>query len=57
MDVRFRLPGASVDVEAAARVAWVDRRVGMGLQFTRVDVGHQAAIDDFVGSHLAGARK
>src|SRR6187431_3822307 len=35
--VRFRLPGSKVDVEADSRVAWSDRRVGMGLQFEKVD--------------------
>src|SRR5213082_917220 len=29
--VRFRLPGSKVDVEADSRVAWSDRRTGMGL--------------------------
>jgi uncharacterized protein (TIGR02266 family) len=32
--VRFRLPGASRDIDADATVAWTDRRLGMGLQFT-----------------------
>ncbi len=32
--LRFRLPGTKKDVDAEARVAWSDRRVGMGLQFT-----------------------
>src|SRR5213076_2058837 len=35
--VRFRLPGSKRDIEAECRVAWSDRRVGMGLQFERVD--------------------
>ena len=32
--VRFRMPGTKKDIDAEARVAWSDRRVGMGLQFT-----------------------
>src|SRR6266567_5368939 len=39
--VRFRLPGSKVDVEADSRVAWSDRRVGMGLQFEKVDPADQ----------------
>ncbi len=31
--VRFRMPGAKRDVDAEGRVAWSDRRVGMGIQF------------------------
>ena len=46
--VRFRLPGSKVDVEADCRVAWSDRRVGMGLQFEKVESADQAAIDEFV---------
>ncbi len=47
--VRFRLPNAKRDVDAEARVAWSDRRVGMGLEFERIDPADQTAIDDFVG--------
>ena len=49
---RFRLPGSALDVEAQCRVAWSDPRVGMGLQFERVDPADQAAIDDYVDQHL-----
>src|ERR1700741_5468576 len=31
--LRFRLPGSKRDIDAEARVAWSDRRHGMGLQF------------------------
>jgi len=55
--VRFRLPGASGDVDAEAIVAWSDRRLGMGLQFTRIDAGAQASIDDFVRGHFFSNRK
>lgn len=55
--VRFRLPGARKDVEADARVAWVERRVGMGLEFTRIDAEHQAIINEFVQSHFFSNRK
>ena len=55
--VRFRLPGARKDVEADARVAWIERRVGMGLEFTRIDAEHQAIINEFVQSHFFSNRK
>ena len=49
---RFRLPGSALDIEAQCRVAWSDPRVGMGLQFERVDPADQAAIDDYVDRHI-----
>ena len=52
---RFRLPGSALDVEALCRVAWSDPRVGMGLQFERVDHADQTAIDDFVEQHPENA--
>jgi two-component system chemotaxis response regulator CheY len=55
--VRFRLPGAPRDVDAEAIVAWSDRRIGMGLQFTRIDADAQASIDDFVRAHFFSNRK
>jgi uncharacterized protein (TIGR02266 family) len=50
--IRFRLPGARREVEADARVAWSDRRIGMGFQFERLDAADQAAIDEFVDGHF-----
>jgi uncharacterized protein (TIGR02266 family) len=55
--VRFRLPGSKVDVEAECRVAWSDRRVGMGLQFEKVEAADQRAIDEFVDQHFFTNRK
>jgi CheY-like chemotaxis protein len=55
--VRFRLPGSKVDVEADSRVAWSDRRVGMGLQFEKVESADQKAIDEFVDQHFFTNRK
>ena len=55
--LRFRLPGAKKDVEAESRVAWSDRRVGMGMQFEKVDPADQAAIDEFVDQHFFTNRK
>jgi uncharacterized protein (TIGR02266 family) len=57
LKVRFRLPGSKRDVESECRVAWSDRRVGMGLQFERVESPDQAAIDEFVDQHFFSNRK
>jgi hypothetical protein len=55
--VRFRLPGSKHDIEAESRIAWSDRRVGMGLQFEKVNSEDQAAIDEFVDQHFFSNRK
>jgi uncharacterized protein (TIGR02266 family) len=55
--VRFRLPGSKRDIDAQGRVAWSDRRVGMGVQFEAVDRAHQAIIDGFVDAHFFSNRK
>jgi uncharacterized protein (TIGR02266 family) len=57
LKVRLRLPGTRREPEVDARVAWVDRRVGMGMQFTRVDKDDQAIIDTFVHRHFFSNRK
>jgi uncharacterized protein (TIGR02266 family) len=53
---RFRLPGSKRDIEAEGRVAWSDRRVGMGLQFEQVSAADQTAIDEFVDQHFFSHR-
>lgn len=55
--LRFRVPGAKRDIDAEARVAWSDRRVGMGFQFTSIDPPLQALIDDYVQRHFFSNRK
>ena len=55
--LRFRLPGGKKDIEADGVVRWIDRRLGMGLQFTRLEPGDQAALDDFVQGHFFTNRK
>src|SRR6187431_2623112 len=55
--LRFRLPGSKRDIDAEGRVAWSDRRVGMGIQFEKVDPGHQSLIDNFVDAHFFSNRK
>ena len=55
--VRFRVPGSAQDVDADGRVVWSDRRLGMGVQFERVDAAAQTTIDDFVDAHFFSSRK
>jgi uncharacterized protein (TIGR02266 family) len=55
--VRFRMPGSKRDVDAEGRVAWSDRRVGMGIQFETVDPANQTIIDNFVDAHFFSNRK
>jgi uncharacterized protein (TIGR02266 family) len=55
--LRFRLPGGKRDLDVEARVAWCDRRTGMGLQFEKVEPPDQAAIDEFVDAHFFTNRR
>ncbi|MSO45848.1 MAG: response regulator [Acidobacteria bacterium] len=55
--LRFRLPSGTKDIDAEATVTFADRRLGMGLQFGRIDPADQAAIEAFVRSHFFSNRK
>jgi uncharacterized protein (TIGR02266 family) len=55
--VRFRMPGSKRDIDAEGHVAWSDRRVGMGIQFDKVEPAHQTIIDHFVDAHFFSNRK
>jgi uncharacterized protein (TIGR02266 family) len=55
--VRFRMPVSKIDIDAEGRVAWHDRRVGMGIQFETVDPASQTIIDNFVDAHFFSNRK
>jgi uncharacterized protein (TIGR02266 family) len=55
--VRFRLPRSKRDVDAEGRIAWSDRRTGMGVQFEQVAAADQAAIDEFVDQQFFANRK
>jgi uncharacterized protein (TIGR02266 family) len=55
--IRFRMPGSKRDIDAEGHVAWSDRRVGMGIQFEKVDPANQALIDTFVDAHFFSNRK
>jgi len=54
--LRFRLPGARREIEADARVTWSDRRIGMGMQFERLEAIDQESIDEFVDGHFFTAK-
>jgi uncharacterized protein (TIGR02266 family) len=51
VEVRFRLPGRSAEIEALGRVAWSDRKVGMGVQFEQLRPNDEAMLDTFVEQH------
>ena len=51
IQVKFRLPGGQADIDAVGRVAWSDRKVGMGVQFDRISVEDQDEVDKFVDGH------
>jgi uncharacterized protein (TIGR02266 family) len=51
IQIKFRLPGAATDIDASGRVAWSDRKLGMGVQFERIAGDDQAAIDAFIDQH------
>jgi uncharacterized protein (TIGR02266 family) len=51
IQVRFKLPGTSAEIDAVGQVAWSDRKVGMGVQFERVSANHQRVIDEFIDGH------
>jgi len=55
--VRFRLPNSKKDVDAEARVTWSDRRVGMGLEFERIDSADEKAVGQFVDAHMQERRE
>jgi len=55
--LKFRISGTKKDIDAEARVAWSDRRVGMGLEFTSIEPAAQAAIDDYVQTNFFSNRK
>jgi len=55
--VRFRLPGGKKEIDAEANVAWTERRLGMGLQFSKMEPADQALIGEFVQSRFFTNRK
>jgi uncharacterized protein (TIGR02266 family) len=55
--VRFRLPGGKNETDVEARVAWSDRRLGMGVQFVKIAESDQVQIDQYVRSHFFSNRQ
>jgi uncharacterized protein (TIGR02266 family) len=51
IQVKFKLPGGHSDIDAVGRVAWSDRKVGMGVQFDRISATDQDEVDKFVDGH------
>jgi CheY-like chemotaxis protein len=54
---RFRLPMGKRDIDVESKIAWSDRRVGMGFEFMNLNADDQAAIADYVDSHFFSNRK
>jgi uncharacterized protein (TIGR02266 family) len=55
--VRFRLPRAPRLIETMAIVAWTERRIGMGVDFTSLSDLDRASVRDFVQGRCFGNRK
>ena len=57
LKVRFRLPGTGRDVDADGTIAWVQRKIGMGVQFAQVAGDGQTLLDHFVQAHFFTNRR
>ena len=55
--VRFRMPMGKKDIDVESKVAWSDRRVGMGLEFAGLGEEDQRAVAEYVDSHFFSNRK
>jgi uncharacterized protein (TIGR02266 family) len=55
--VRFRMPMGKKDIDVESKVAWSDRRVGMGLQFAALGDEEQKTVAEYVDSHFFSNRK
>lgn len=55
--VRFRMPMSKKDIEVESKVAWSDKRVGMGLEFSGLSEQDQSVIGEYVDSHFFSNRK
>ena len=54
---RFRIPMGKKDIDVESKVAWSDRRVGMGLEFAGLGAEDQSAIAEYVDAHFFSNRK
>jgi len=48
LQLKFRLPNTTGDIETSGRVVWSDRKVGMGIQFEDVSSTHERSIAAFI---------
>ena len=55
--VRFRMPMSRKDIEVQSKVAWSDKRVGMGLEFSGLSDEDRNVIGEYVDSHFFSNRK
>jgi CheY-like chemotaxis protein len=54
---RFRMPMGKRDIDVEAKVAWSDKRIGMGLEFVGLGADDQSAVSEFVDAHFFTNRK
>jgi CheY-like chemotaxis protein len=54
---RFRMPMGKKDIDVEAKVAWSDKRVGMGLEFIGLRAEDQAVVAEYVDAHFFTNRK
>jgi uncharacterized protein (TIGR02266 family) len=54
---RFRIPMGKKDIDVESKVAWSNRRVGMGLEFLNMSADVQQAVAEYVDSHFFSNRK
>ena len=54
---RFRIPMSKKDIDVESKVAWSNKRVGMGLEFLNIGAEDRQAIAEYVESHFFTNRK
>jgi len=54
---RFRVPMGKKDIDVESKVAWSNKRVGMGLEFLNISADAAQAIAEYVDSHFFSNRK
>jgi uncharacterized protein (TIGR02266 family) len=54
---RFRIPMGKKDIDVESKVAWSNKRAGMGLEFLNIGADDQQLIADYVDSHFFSNRK
>jgi uncharacterized protein (TIGR02266 family) len=54
---RFRMPMGKKDVDVESKVAWSNKRVGMGLEFLNLGADDHQLIAEYVDSHFFSNRK